>query len=100
MATHGDYDGVWFTIQAIRMYHREALEDVSFVVIDNDPEGPTSTALREIGNWVPRLPPPAINGDKHQALDFAQMMARARSLRMGVRLDRSHRRCAPSRRPT
>jgi hypothetical protein len=54
MATHGDYDGVWFTIQAIRMYHREALDDLSFVVIDNDPEGPTSTALREIGNWVPR----------------------------------------------
>ncbi|HEV7804813.1 MAG TPA: PqqD family peptide modification chaperone [Solirubrobacteraceae bacterium] len=53
MATHGDYDGVWFTIQAIRMYHSEALEDLSFVVIDNDPEGVTATPLREIGNWVP-----------------------------------------------
>lgn len=54
MATHGDYDGVWFTIHAIRMYHREVLEDLSFVVIDNDPEGATATALREMGNWVPR----------------------------------------------
>jgi hypothetical protein len=54
MATHGEYDGVWFTIQAIRMYHAEVLEDLSFVVIDNDPEGATATALREIGNWVPR----------------------------------------------
>jgi hypothetical protein len=53
MATHGDYDGVWFTIQAIRLHHREALEGLSFVVIDNDPEGATATALREIGNWVP-----------------------------------------------
>jgi hypothetical protein len=25
MATYDDFDGVWFTIQAIRMYHREVL---------------------------------------------------------------------------
>ena len=54
MATHGDFDGVWFTIQALRMYHGEATDDVSFVVVDNDPGGATAAALREIGNWVPR----------------------------------------------
>ena len=54
MATHGDFDGVWFTIQALRMYHAEASADVSFVVIDNDPGGPAATALRAIGDWVPR----------------------------------------------
>jgi hypothetical protein len=53
MATHGDFDGVWFTIQALRTYHREAAGDVSFVVIDNDPGGPTAEALRAIGDWVP-----------------------------------------------
>jgi hypothetical protein len=54
MATHGDFDGVWFTIQALRMYHPEATDDLSFVVVDNDPGGATATALREIGNWVAR----------------------------------------------
>lgn len=54
MASHGEFDGVWFTIQALRMYHGEASDDVSFLVIDNDPEGPTAAALRAIGDWVPR----------------------------------------------
>src|SRR5215213_2872195 len=54
MATHSDFDGVWFTIQALRMYHREAANDLSFVVIDNDPNGPTAEALQAIGKWVPR----------------------------------------------
>ncbi len=54
MATHGDFDGVWFTIQAICMYHPEVAGDVSFVVIDNDPGGATASALRAIGDWVPR----------------------------------------------
>jgi hypothetical protein len=53
MATHGDFDGVWLTIQAIRIYHREVLEDVSFVVIDNDPGGAAAAALRAIGDWIP-----------------------------------------------
>jgi hypothetical protein len=54
MATYGDFDGVWFTIQAIRMYHREVLDGLSFVVIDNDPKAATATALRDLGSWVPR----------------------------------------------
>ena len=35
MATCDDFDGVWFTIQAIRMYQSDVLADLSFVVIDN-----------------------------------------------------------------
>ncbi len=54
MATHGDYDGVWFTIQALRLYHPEVADDLSFVVIDNDPDAATAAALRAIGDWVPR----------------------------------------------
>ena len=54
MATHGDFDGVWFTIQALRMYHPEVCDELSFVVIDNDPSGPTAEALRAIGKQVPR----------------------------------------------
>ena len=54
MATHGDFDGVWFTIQALRMYHPEVCDELSFVVLDNDPGGPAAGALRAIGEQVPR----------------------------------------------
>ncbi len=54
MATHGDYDGVWFTIQALRLYHPEVADDLSFVVIDNDPDAATAPALQAIGDWVAR----------------------------------------------
>lgn len=39
MATYDDFDGVFFTIQALRMYHPICNTDqVEFVVIDNNPE--------------------------------------------------------------
>jgi len=53
MATYDDFDGVWFTIQAIGMYQTEALADVSFLVIDNHPEGAASSALRALEAWLP-----------------------------------------------
>ena len=33
MATYDDYDGVYFTLQAIRLYHPEILHDVEFLVV-------------------------------------------------------------------
>lgn len=52
MATYDDYDGVYFTLQAIRLYHGEVLNDVEFVVIDNNPNGPCAQALKELGGWI------------------------------------------------
>jgi hypothetical protein len=52
MATYDDYDGVYFTVQAIRLYHPEILEEVEFVIIDNNPGGPCGQALKELGNWI------------------------------------------------
>jgi hypothetical protein len=52
MATYDDYDGVYFTLQAIRFYHPEILNDVEFVVVDNNPDGPCGGALKELGNWI------------------------------------------------
>ncbi len=37
--TLGDLDGAWLTIQAIRLYHPEVVDRVSFLVIDDDPGG-------------------------------------------------------------
>jgi hypothetical protein len=53
MATYDDYDGVYFSIQAIRLYHPEILDDIEFVVLDNNPTGPCAEALKSLGNSMP-----------------------------------------------
>ncbi len=52
MATYDDYDGIYFTLQAIRLYHPEILSEVEFVVVDNNPDGACGPALRDLGNWI------------------------------------------------
>jgi hypothetical protein len=53
MTTHSDFDGCYFTIQAIRLYHPEILDQVEFLVIDNDPAGPCAKPLKALENWIP-----------------------------------------------
>ena len=55
MAVYDDYDGFYFTIQAIRLYHPEILDDVEFVVIDNNPAGPCAAAMKNLEAWAPNL---------------------------------------------
>jgi hypothetical protein len=52
IATYDDYDGVFFTIQAIRMYHPEILNDIEFVVIDNNPDSVYGVATKNFTNSV------------------------------------------------
>ncbi len=44
MAHHRDYDGVYFTIQALRLY--QDLEDVEFVIVDNSGGSPESEGVK------------------------------------------------------
>lgn len=44
MATYDDYDGCYFTLQALRMYH--VLTDVELLVVDNQPGSAGSETLR------------------------------------------------------
>jgi len=53
MATYDDYDGVYFSLQAIRLYHPEVLDDIEFVVIDNHPDGPCADSLKRLEHWAP-----------------------------------------------
>lgn len=53
MATYDDYDGVYFSIQALRIYHPEILDDVEFVVIDNHPDGPCANSLKALEGAIP-----------------------------------------------
>ena len=54
MATYDDFDGVYFSIQALQLYHDLAKhKDVEFVVVDNNPEGEHGKAVKDfIEYWV------------------------------------------------
>lgn len=48
MATYDDYDGVFFTIQALRMYHDICRTDkVEFIVLDSNPSSKRGKATKE-----------------------------------------------------
>ncbi len=52
MATYNDYSGVYFTVQAIRLYHPEVTRDTEILVIDNHPHGPASPLLQNLAYQV------------------------------------------------
>jgi hypothetical protein len=52
MATYDDYDGVYFSVQAIRLYHPEITADTEILVLDNHPGGPCSAALKQLETSV------------------------------------------------
>lgn len=53
MATYDDYDGVYFTLQSLRLYHPEIVADTEFLVIDNHPGGPCAEPLKSLERSVP-----------------------------------------------
>lgn len=47
MATYDDYDGVFFTIQSLRMFHKICNNnDIEYIVLDNNPTGNHSSHLK------------------------------------------------------
>lgn len=52
MATYDDYDGVYFSLQALRMYHPEIVGEAEFLVIDNHPDGPCGKPLKALEGHV------------------------------------------------
>ena len=68
MSTYDDFDGVWFTIQAIGMYQPEVLDDVSFLVIDNHPEGDAGPPLKALEAWLPNYRYVPFNGYRGTAV--------------------------------
>lgn len=53
MATYDDYDGVYFTLQALRLYHPEVAGEVEFIVVDNNPDGVCGESLRKLARSIP-----------------------------------------------
>ena len=52
IATHDDFDGLYFSIQNIRMNHKEVMKDVEFVIIDNNPYGVHGESIRNYIKWI------------------------------------------------
>jgi hypothetical protein len=52
MATNNDFDGVFFTVQALRMYHADVMRESELVIVNNgDPDSPASKELRATAGW-------------------------------------------------
>lgn len=51
MATYDDYDGTFFTIQSLRMYHPICETDnVEIIILDNNPDGKEGKELKTFAN--------------------------------------------------
>ncbi len=55
MATYDDYDGVYFSIQSIRMHHPEVLDPCELLVVDNNPGSISSRMIKDVAALVPLL---------------------------------------------
>ena len=53
MATYDDFDGVYFTVQSIRLYHPEVTQDTEILLLDNNPNGACAQTLRNLGDCIP-----------------------------------------------
>ena len=54
MAVYDDYDGVYFTVQALRLYHEICRSDrVEFIIIDNNPDSANGKACKHFATFVP-----------------------------------------------
>jgi hypothetical protein len=51
-AVHNDFNGVFFSVMALRVYHQEAMRRCEIVVVDNDPDGEEGQAVRDFLGWV------------------------------------------------
>jgi len=75
MATYDDYDGVYFSLQALRLYHPEIIEKSNFLVIDNRPDGPCAEGLKALEDTTPHyryVPFNSYSGTAARNLVFAE----------------------------
>ncbi len=53
MATYDDFDGVYFSVQAIQLYHPEVADEIGILVVDNNPYGAVAEELQKLENAIP-----------------------------------------------
>jgi hypothetical protein len=53
MACYDDYEGVWFSVMALRLYHPEVMTHSEILVVDNHPDSQHGSLVRDfLQNWV------------------------------------------------
>jgi hypothetical protein len=52
MACYDDMEGTYFTIQSLRMHHPEVMDEVEFVIIDNNPSSAHGEAVKRFSTWI------------------------------------------------
>lgn len=78
MATYDDYDGVFFSIQSLRMFHPIlSYIDYEFVVLDNNPNSPHGQECKSFvensvrGKYIPLSEKPS-SFNKYKIVDYAE----------------------------
>tara|TARA_R100001594_G_scaffold132138_1_gene172179 strand:- start:1381 stop:2211 length:831 start_codon:yes stop_codon:yes gene_type:complete len=49
---HDDFQGLYFTLQSIRLHHKDVLDRLEFVVINNNPKSPEGKEVRKLIDWI------------------------------------------------
>lgn len=52
MATYDDFDGVYFSAQALRLFHPQITKDTEILVLDNNPAGRCSADLKALDKKI------------------------------------------------
>lgn len=55
MATHDDYDGVYFTVMSLVLYHTELLEKIEILIVDNNPDSKHGVAVAGLAKRVRQI---------------------------------------------
>lgn len=76
MATANEFQNVWHTVQAIRMFHPEVLHFVELIVVDNQPHTPHAVNVKNLmeivgGRYVPHPEPRGTASPRQRIFDEA-----------------------------
>lgn len=53
MATYDDCDGVYFSLQSLRLHHPDIADEVDFVVVVDNPDVTCAAPLKDLENSIP-----------------------------------------------
>jgi len=49
---HDDFEGLYFTIQSLRLHHSDILDRLEFVIINNNPKSAQGKEIRNFVDWI------------------------------------------------
>lgn len=52
MPVYDDFDGVYFTIQSLRLFHPEVQHRIQYVIVDNHPQSSHGEACQRLAKWI------------------------------------------------